>query len=53
MLLVVPVEFLWTIPISAAELAFKKAKGTGALLDLFDQRELPWLFEPHRTSYLR
>jgi hypothetical protein len=48
----VPTEFMWVIPISAAEWALKKAEGTAALLALFEQHDLPWLFDPNRTSYV-
>jgi len=47
-----PVEFLWLIPISAAEHALKKVQGGDALMALFDEHELPWLFDPQRKSYL-
>jgi hypothetical protein len=46
------VELLWVVPISAAEHALKRKQGTNALLDLFEQRRHPWLFDPTRQSYL-
>ena len=48
-----PVDFLWVVPISAAEHALKTQHGTDALLDLFEARKHPWLFDVERTSYLR
>jgi hypothetical protein len=39
------VSFLWRIPISSAELAFKKERGADALLDRMDEVKLPWIFE--------
>ena len=48
-----PVDLLWVVPISAAEHALKTQQGTDALLDLFEARKHPWLFDPERTSYLR
>jgi len=48
-----PVDFLWVVPISGAEHALKTEQGTDALLDLFEARKHPWLFNAARTSYLR
>jgi len=48
-----PVDFLWVVPISAAEHALKTQRGTDALLDLFEAHKHPWLFDAERTSYLR
>lgn len=39
------VSFLWHIPISTAELAFKRANGADAFLDRMQEVNLPWLFE--------
>ena len=47
-----PVDFLWVVPISAAEHALKTQHGTDALLDLFEARKHPWLFDAKRVSYL-
>lgn len=47
-----PVELLWVVPISAAEHALKRRAGANGLLDLFEQRRHPWLFDPARKSYL-
>ncbi len=47
-----PVDFLWVVPISAAEHALKTHRGTDALLDLFEKHKHPWLFDAKRASYL-
>jgi hypothetical protein len=47
-----PVEFLWVVPISQAELALKKRDGTNALLDVFASNQHPWIFDPDRQSYI-
>jgi hypothetical protein len=47
-----PVEFLWVVPISQAELELKLEKGTDAVLDLFETHRHPWLFDPTRKSYV-
>jgi hypothetical protein len=47
-----PVDLLWIVPISAAELALKKRDGMNALLDLFAQNKHPWIFDPGRKSYV-
>jgi hypothetical protein len=38
-------SFLWHIPISDQEHAFKREHGAGALLDRMGQVGLPWIFE--------
>jgi len=48
----VPVEFLWVVPISRAELRLKKRKGVNALLDVFEENQHPWIFDPNRKSYV-
>lgn len=48
-----PVDFLWVVPISAAEHALKTQRGIDALLDLFEVHKHPWLFNAERTSYVR
>lgn len=48
-----PVDFLWVVPISAAEHALKTQRGIDALLDLFEEHQHPWLFDAERTSYAR
>ena len=46
-----PVSFLWHIPISDQEHAFKKEHGANALLDRMEQVGLPWIFdEANRPS---
>ncbi len=47
-----PVEFLWVVPISQAELALKKRDGMNALLDVFANYQHPWIFDPDRQSYV-
>ncbi len=44
------VEFLWVVPISQAELDLKRREGVDALLDVFQEKKLPWLFDPARKS---
>lgn len=46
------VEFLWVVPISRAELLLKKRDGMNALLDVFENNQHPWIFDPERQSYL-
>jgi hypothetical protein len=40
-----PVSFLWHIPISDQERAFKQEHGANALLDRMGEVGLPWIFE--------
>lgn len=48
-----PVSFLWHVPISDEELAYKEQFGAGALLDRMDAVGLPWIFdESNRPSLL-
>jgi Suppressor of fused protein (SUFU) len=47
-----PVEFLWAVPLTAAECKLKLAKGFGAVLDLFRERRHPQVFDPRRRSYV-
>jgi hypothetical protein len=47
-----PVEFLWVVPISKAELELKLEQDTDALLDVFEENKHPWLFDPTRKSYV-
>jgi hypothetical protein len=45
------VSFLWLIPISDAERAFKQQHGTDALIDRMEAVNLPWVFdEKNRTA---
>jgi hypothetical protein len=39
------VSFLWHIPISDQERAFKQELGADALLDRMGEARLPWIFE--------
>ncbi len=43
------VRFLWLIPITQAEVAFKKARGLDALEELFEKRKFNFL-DPRRPS---
>lgn len=46
-----PMSFLWHIPISDEELAFKKENGSDALIDCLEAVDLPWVFdEKNRPS---
>jgi len=47
-----PVEFLWVVPISRAELTLKTRDGMNALLDVFANNQHPWIFDPGRQSYI-
>jgi len=42
-------RFLWLIPITASEVAFKKKHGLEALESRFEQLDLKYL-DPHRDS---
>lgn len=46
------VEFYWLIPITKAEVEYKKVKGLEALETLFDQKELDYV-NPSRPSLIR
>ncbi len=46
------VEFLWVVPISAAEHALKRKEGVDRLLELFEEQQHAWLFDPDRRSYV-
>ena len=47
-----PVEFLWVIPLTEAEIAHKLKYGFESLLDVFDEVNHPIILDPHRKSYL-
>lgn len=48
-----PASFLWHVPISDEELAFKNEQGADDLLDRMDAVKLPWVFdEKNRPSLL-
>jgi len=40
-----PVTLLWHVPISDAEIEYKKRHGMDALLDRMDAVKLPWIFD--------
>jgi suppressor of fused protein SUFU len=40
-----PVSFLWHIPISDEERAFKQEQGSDAFLDRMPEARLPWIFD--------
>jgi hypothetical protein len=40
-----PVTFLWHIPISDKERAYKQEKGANALIDRLEAANLPWVFD--------
>lgn len=46
-------SFLWHVPISDEERAYKQEHGTDALIDRMEAVELPWVFdEKNRPSLL-
>ena len=47
-----PVEFLWLVPLTSAECKLKLAKGSKAILDLFQSHKHPHIFDPARKSYV-
>jgi hypothetical protein len=48
-----PVSFLWPIPISDEERAYKKEHGSDALIDRLQEVKLPWIFdETNRPALL-
>ncbi len=47
-----PVDFLWIVPITQAELDYKLKNGCDALLDLFDKVKHPVVLDRGRASYL-
>jgi hypothetical protein len=47
-----PVDLLWIVPITRAELELKRERGLGELLDLFDAWEHPVVLDEKRTSYV-
>jgi hypothetical protein len=46
------VSFLWHIPISDAERAYKKEHGSNALVDHMDAVNLPWVFDEKNRPVL-
>jgi len=47
-----PVHFLWVVPLTTAECNFKLANGCDAMLNRFQQNRHPYVFDPHRKSYV-
>ena len=47
-----PVHFLWVVPLTTAECNFKLTRGFDAMLNLFQQNRHPYVFDPHRKSYV-
>jgi len=47
-----PVHFLWVVPLTTPECNLKLARGVNAILDLFEQNRHPYVFDPHRASYV-
>lgn len=46
------VSFLWHIPISDAEHAYRKEHGVDGLIDLMQSAKLPWLFDENNRESL-
>jgi hypothetical protein len=46
------VQFLWMVPLTTAECNLKLAKGSDAILDLFQKNRHPHVFDPNRKSYV-
>ena len=46
------VEFLWLVPLTTAECKLKLAKGSDAILDLFQKNRHPHVFDPNGQSYV-
>jgi len=46
------VELLWMVPLTKAECKLKLAKGSEAILDLFQKNRHPHVFDPDRKSYV-
>ena len=47
-----PVEFLWVVPLTTAECDWKLTKGFDALMELFQERRHPHVYDPNRQSYV-
>jgi len=47
-----PVHFLWLVPLTTPECNFKLESGFEAMLDLFQRRKHPHVFDPNRPSYV-
>jgi hypothetical protein len=46
------VNFLWIVPLTTPECNLKLAKGSSAILDLFQKNRHPHVFDPNRKSYV-
>jgi hypothetical protein len=47
-----PVDLLWVVPLTSAECNLKLEKGFPAILDLFERRRHPHVYDPDRKSYV-
>ena len=47
-----PVSFLWHVPISDEERAYKQEHGANALIDRMDAVGLPWVFDENNRPLL-
>jgi Suppressor of fused protein (SUFU) len=47
-----PVQLLWCVPISSAELEYKLEHGSDALLEVFDEMKHPLVLDVRRKSYV-
>ena len=47
-----PVHFLWVVPLTTAECNYKLKNGFDAVMTLFAQNQHPYVFDPHRKSYV-
>lgn len=45
-------SFLWDVPISDEELAYKREHGIDAFLKLMDQHDLPWIFDAKTRKHM-
>jgi len=46
------VSFLWHVPISEEEGAYKEGQGTDALIDRMEAADLPWVFDEQNRPAL-
>jgi Suppressor of fused protein (SUFU) len=46
------VHFLWVVPLTTSECNLKLAKGSDAILDMFQKNRHPHVFDPHRKNYV-
>jgi hypothetical protein len=47
-----PVHFLWVVPLTTAECNFKLTNGFDAMLNVLQENRHPYVFDPHRKSYV-